>query len=278
MLLRARLAHSFWSRAARVLALALAALLSAGGASRAASDSSGPGAGGSSATGAGSFVATAEGLGVVAFPGATEVAWPLAQALYAEPSLRPPGLDEAMARVLCGEAAPSGSAAPRVDLAAAVAALRGDDAPSRILLGEIARRASVRALLTVRISDGHPLARVFLPETGTFDAAAYAPDDSPQVGSSATQVAWSATVKSLVRVYAAPPVAPSVQLPQPAPALATHEAPPAASSGTHSRPFYDSPWFWIALGAAAVGGGIAYLVTNPPDASPSRIHLELKVH
>jgi hypothetical protein len=270
MLLRARLALSFWSQAVRVLALALAVLVSAGGASRAASDSSGPAGG--------SVAAKPEGLGVVAFPGATEVAWPLAQALYAEPSLRPLGLDEAMARVMCGEAAPSGSPAPRVDLAAAVAALRGDDAPSRILLGEIARRASARALVTIRISNGHPLARVFLPETGSFDAAAYAPDESPQVASSATQVAWSATVKSLVRVYAAPPAAPSVQPAQSAPALATREAPPSTPAATHSRPFYDSPWLWIALGAAAVGGGIAYLVTNPPDTSPSRIHLELKVH
>jgi hypothetical protein len=84
-----------------------------------------------------------------------------------------------------------------------------------------------------------------------------------------------------VRVYAGPPAVPPVPPVPPgqsAPALATHEAPPGTPAATHSRPFYDSPWFWIALGAAAVGGGIAYLVTNPPDTSPSRIHLELKVH
>jgi hypothetical protein len=210
-----------------------------------------------------------EGLAVVAFPGATEAAWPLAQALYAEPSVRPRGLDDASARVLCGEAPPKGSAAPLVDLAAAVAALQGEDAPSRILLAEIARRAAVRALVTVRLADGRPLARVFLADAGSFDAATFAPDDAPQL-------AWSAAVKSLARSYAAAAPEPSTPPARPAPALATHNPPPSPPA-THSRAFYESPWFWGALGAALLVGGGVYLATQA-DTSPSTIHLDLQVH
>lgn len=216
-----------------------------------------------------------EGLGVVAFPGATGSAWPLAQAVYAEPSLRPTGLAEDVARVMCGEPAPSGAKGPLADIAATVAALRGDDAPSRTLLVEIARRTAVRALVTVRLFDGHPVARVFLPETGAFDAATFTPDD-------ASQGEWSAAAKSMARLYGlsapapapAPTPLPDAHARPAAPLLATHEAPPVPNS-SHAVPFYESAWFWGALGAAVLVGGGVYLATR--DTSPSTIHLELKV-
>jgi hypothetical protein len=198
-----------------------------------------------------------------------EAAWPLAQAVYGVPSLRPSGMDDPTARVLCGETPPGGSAAPLVDLAAAVAALHEEDAPSRILLVEIARRAAVRALVTVRIADGHPLARVFLADVGSFDAATFSPDAGPQL-------AWTGAVTSLARTY---PVRttpePSPQPMRPAPALATRETPQSAPA-LASRPFYESAWFWGALGAAVLVGGGVYLATR--DTSPSAIHLELQVH
>jgi hypothetical protein len=178
-------------------------------------------------------------------------------------------MDDATARVLCAEAPPTSSAAPLRDLAATVAALRGEDAPSRILLVEIARRASVRALITVRIAGGHPLARVFLPESNSFDAATFAPDDAPQL-------AWAAAVKSLARSYGVQPQASPPPPPGPAPQLATHETPQKTSAATTSRPFYQSAWFWGALGAAVLAGGGVYFAAK--DTSPSTIHLELQVH
>jgi hypothetical protein len=246
------------SRVAQVLALAFVAAASTHS-STAVADSSGPAAPPSTPR--------PNGLGVVAFPGATESAWPLAQAVYGEPLLRPQGIDDATARVLCGEAPPTSSAAPLVDLAAAVGALRGEDAPSRILLVEIARRASVRALVTVRMAKGHPLARVFLPESGSFDAATFAPDDAPQL-------AWSGAVKSLARSY--PVQAPASPPPAwPAPQLATHETPQKSSAVATSRQFYESAWFWGALGAAVLVGGGVYFATKD---TTSTIHLELQVH
>jgi hypothetical protein len=173
--------------------------------------------------------------------------------------------------VLCGEAPPAGSAAALVDLAAAVGALRGEDAPSRILLVEIARRASVRALVTVRVAKGHPFARVFLPETSSFDAATFAPDDAPRL-------AWSGTVKSLARSYQeqAPVLSPSPPPARPAPPLATHETPQESLAVAPSRPFYASAWFWGALGGAVLVGGGIYFAAK--DTSASTIHLELQVH
>jgi hypothetical protein len=217
-------------------------------------------------------ISSGQGLAVVAFPGATDVAWPLAEAVYGEPTLRPNGIGDATARVLCGEPAAAGSAVALVDLAAEVAALRGDDAPSRALLAEIARHAAVRGLVAVRVSEGHPFAQVFLAETGLFDAATFAPDEAPKV---TPRVEWAAAVRSLARSYPAQAAAP-VAAPRPAPALATRQTPPSAPSPPGSHPFYESAWFWGAVGAAVLAGGGVYLASR--DTSPSTIHLELQVH
>jgi hypothetical protein len=63
----------------------------------------------------------------------------------------------------------------------------------------------------------------------------------------------------------------------PGPALATSEPPPvkAEEKKDASKPFYTSPWFWGAVGAAAFGGAAVYFATR--DNSPSTIHLQLQV-
>ena len=206
-------------------------------------------------------------------PGATDAAWPLARAIYADPTLHPGAVDEPHARVLCGEAPAAGDPADLRDLAETVAAVHGDDAPSRALLDGIARTFAVRGVIVVRAEAGHPSARVFLAETAAFDAATYAPDDAPALS-------WAATTRSLDRLFV--PLALSPAPPAPlgrsasgvGPSLATHEAPKTESS-TGSRPFYESWWFWGAVGAAALAGGAAYLSTR--DTSPSTIHLEVQV-
>lgn len=207
-------------------------------------------------------VAAPQGLAVVALGEATDAAWPLAQAVYGTPSLRPTMLDEARARVLCGEPAPAGAAPELRDLAESLAAVKGEDAPSRMLLGEIARRLNVRALLVVRVEAGRATARVFLPETGTFDAAAYAPDAGPTV-------AWTAAAQSLGRTFGGVPGA------APAPALATHEEPVITGPPPRGKAFYESGWFWGALGAAAFAGGAIFFATR--DNGESTIHLQMQV-
>ncbi len=50
---------------------------------------------------------------------------------------------------------------------------------------------------------------------------------------------------------------------------------PKSEAPRPSVPFYESVWFWGALGAAALAGGATYLATR--DSSPSTIHLEVQV-
>jgi hypothetical protein len=128
-----------------------------------------------------------------------------------------------------------------------------------MLLAELARRLTVRAIVTVRVSEGSALARVFLPESSAFDAVTYTPDNAH---------AWSSAARSLALVYG-----PGSAHPSGAPVLATRPAP------HNERPtpaFYQSVWFWGALGAAVLIGGAFYLASR--DTSPNTIHLELQVH
>jgi len=60
-----------------------------------------------------------------------------------------------------------------------------------------------------------------------------------------------------------------------APALATHEEPAPVTEPPKKRAFYESGWFWGALGAAAFAGGAVYFATR--DNGPVPIHLEMQV-
>jgi hypothetical protein len=249
---------------------------------------------------------------VLALAGAERAAWALAKEVYAHRSLRPAELDEARARVLVGQNAPSGAADSVRDVAEERAGVHGDDGASRALLRTIASQLGVRAIVVVEGSPaGAPFARVFLAESGSFDAAQYAADardprdaaPSAAASPSAPAIApadggapgdayaasdggspviapapsppiprWSGTVASLERAFGD---APAVALQ--APALATAEIPPPKAPATEggSRPFYASPWFWGAVGAAVFGGTAVYFATR--DNTTGTIHLELQV-
>jgi hypothetical protein len=202
------------------------------------------------------------GLGVIALPGATDAAWPLAQALYADPSLRAPRIDEAHARALCGERLPPGAPVDLRDLAATVVALRGDDAPSRAILSEIAHRFALRGIVWVIVDGTRASARVFLPEMDSFVATAYEPD----VGA---PLSWSATAGLLAHAFGSP--APTMA----APPLATHEEPVIQNSPPPRRHFYESGWFWGAIASAVLGGGAIYLATR--DNGAPTIHLQAEI-
>ncbi len=214
------------------------------------------------------------GIAVVAMPGATDAAWPLAQSVYSTPAIRPYAVDEVHARVLCGEAAPPASPADVRDLAETVAAVRGEDAPSRAILADMAHRLNVRALVVVHVDAGKPVARVFVADTQTFDAASYGPD------AGVATLSWSATTASLARSFGAPaappgPTPPVGPVPLSAPPLATHEEPTVANAPPKSKAFYESGWFWGALGAAAFAGGAVFFATR--DNGASSIHLDMQV-
>jgi len=253
------------------------------------------------------------GLAVVATDGLADAAWPLAQEAYGRASLRPAGLDEVRARVLAGDPPREGSPQSVRDLAETRGAIRGDDAPSRQLLASTARELHVRALVVVlRDATAHVTARVFLADTGAFDAATYTPDApaaplAPAIDAG-TGTATGAGSGSGAGAGAGDggavdggPGAPGDLAPMRSPAvtwhaavdsleraygaggapagLATAQGAPApkvvTSEGKHSRPFYASAWFWGALGAAAFG--VVAVVVATRDNSSGTIHLQMQV-
>ena len=235
--------------------------------------------------------APARGLAVLALPGAGAAAWSLAHEVYANPGLRNPSVDEAHARVLAGEHAPEGAPKDLRDLSETCAAIKGDDAPSRQLLRNLAQRFGVRGIVVVaNAADGSASARVFLADADDFDAAQYLPSPAhaPSGPEAAPLPVWSATVQSLARAYASPqapqvtltPLAATTPATAPAATATNALAPIAAVQEAKARPasskqFYESAWFWGALGAAAFAGGAVFFATR--DNTPTSIHLEMQV-
>ena len=206
---------------------------------------------------------SADGVAVVAIPGAQAAAWTAAKEVYADDLLRPATLDEASARAIVGDPiAPDAPASVR-ELAEEQAGLHGEDAASRAILRTMADRLHVRALVVVRSSPAGALARIFLPTQATFDAASYQPDATPSTPSPQ----WHGLVGSLDRMFG-----PQTQVTS----LATKDVPAPKVRSDESKPFYTSPWFWIAAaGAAACAGAFLYLESKDSSA-PSTGNIQLQ--
>ena len=234
-----------------------------------------------------------QGIAVLAVGPARDEAFALARAIYGS-RLRPTSLDEVRARVLAGAAPPPNASRELRELAEVRAGIAGEDAAGRRLLTGVAQQVGAEALLVVKVERapaaaapaGPPaagedagsasadagnaapvttvVARLFLTDSGDFDAARYAPEPGLE-----GPAAWKSTVTSLEARFPAPSraVGPNVAL-APAPVKLRLE-------DEKSSPFYASGWFWGALGAAALVGGAFYFATRDTGSDP--IHLQLKV-
>lgn len=108
------------------------------------------------------------------------------------------------------------------------------------------------------------VARLFLADTGDFDAARYSPDAGLEGAA-----AWRSTVVSLEARF--PPVSRT-----PAPGAALTAVPgKLPAEGEKSAPFYASGWFWGAIGGAALLGAGFYFATRDTTSDP--IHLQMRV-
>lgn len=144
----------------------------------------------------------------------------------------------------------------------------GEDAASSSALSDLARKLNTRALVVVHMEGNLPVARVFQADTGSFDATTYVPDD-------AATLQWGGAAQAIARTVGAASAPAAATPPLQAPALATHEEPAPVAEPPKKRAFYESGWFWGALGAAAFAGGAVYFATR--DNGPVPIHLEMQV-
>lgn len=230
------------------------------------------------------------GFAVVALDGAHDAAVPLGRAVYSRPSLRPDAsLDEARAHVLLGEPAPSALA----DLAAIRSAIHGDDAPTRQLLTNIAADFHLRGIVVVscdpaaeatpstwytpQASDKNaptcvPVGRLFVAATANAPAHFAIDASRPDTAlDSAQPVTWNTAVLQLDAQYGDH----VATTPKSAPAGAIGATAPAKESSKKGHSFYESPWFWGALGAAAFAGAAVFLATR--DSSSDTTHLQMTV-
>jgi hypothetical protein len=186
-------------------------------------------------------------------------AFRLAARLYRGP-LRPARVDDAHARALAGEEPAKDAPRELRDLYESRGAVHGEDAPSRRLLASIASQLGVSAVVVVSSDAGKAVARVYLADTSSFDAARYTEDPN-------ASDPWGPAVASLERSL-------HVEVPK-----LVEEAPPTKVEPTEpsSRPFYKSPWFWGAIGAAVFAGGAIYFATRDNSDSSGPIHLTMKV-
>ena len=195
-----------------------------------------------------------KGIAVLATEGATDAAWSLATGVYGDPGLRP-SLDERGARTLAGEAIAGKDLEELAELRAAV---KGDDAASRQLLASIAEKLAVSAIVVVQVEGtGRTTARTFHADTKSFGAAIF-------VGTRGeTDVQWPGVIDALHAEFAPPPIPP--------PALPDKRKEEKGSG----KPFYLSPWFWGAVGAAVLGGLAIFLATRDAESDAIRLQVRL---
>ncbi|MBL8719323.1 MAG: hypothetical protein JNL79_25275 [Myxococcales bacterium] len=202
------------------------------------------------------LVAPRKGVVVVAMGSTpTDATWPIALAVYGVAGLRPTLTDRG-ARVLAGEPVLEGDPEPVKDLAALRAKVENDDAPSRAMLSEIARRTRCAALVVVTRSDAVVEARVFDAKEDRLEATRHRAETKG--------APWQPLTAVLETRYAPPPPVVKKEEPKPMPVAPTPEA----------KPFYKSPWFWGALGTAAAAGVGAWLLTRNQGDSAGTAHVE----
>ena len=197
------------------------------------------------------------GVAVVAEGESADVTWPFAQATYVKEALRPKGLSEPEARALAGEV-PAADAPPAVkELAELRHAVQGDDTVSREVLGNVGLRTHTKSLLVVSLTAaGSPEVRMFDVAHKSFDAARWQP--TAKEGGGWT---WDGVVSSVERSFAPVPAAVPVAKKPALVVVPGNGGAPAKDKGG-SKMFWESPWFWVALGSAALIGGGMFLITH----------------
>ncbi|MFO0665494.1 MAG: hypothetical protein U0174_16175 [Polyangiaceae bacterium] len=180
---------------------------------------------------------TPTGVAVVSLGNSSEEAWPLARAVYGRPKLRPAHLSEAEVRILAGDPVEKDASPPLQQLAADRANLGGD--PSTTALVSLGSSLHVSALYLV-VSVPSKVAGV----KAKARARLFSVSSRSFVGD------WKTPTSIFGKADADPW------------ADAAKTAELSLSEKTDAKPFYASPWFWGALGAAAALGTTAIVIAS----------------
>lgn len=225
----------------------------------------------------GAVTAPARGVVVVALgEGASEAARPLAHEVYRDAALRP-AIDDATARVLCGEpAAVTASAALRElgELRRSIPPA-GPDAATRRLLGALGDDLHARLVVSVVSVDGKPVARVLRVAGASFEPVTLSAATQPSVGGGEGAIVWPGAVASLRLLLALPAPAPFAPAAEPTPVAPPPAAVAPAASGKAA--FWKSPWFWAPIGVLLTAGVTVLVVSQTTDTASGSVHLQGRV-
>ena len=251
-------------------ALVALALISPSLAASAAGGAAGPGSTGEATPPAAvEPTVSRRGVAVLAIgEGAADATWPVALAVYGDEALRP-RLSDRDARVLAGAEPPKDAPKETRELVELRAQVHGDDAASRLLLKEIARRTATVGLVLVwpKIDGATPLPT----QARLYDAADDAVDPSLHREGSA---GWSALVTSLRGRYVkagAGDAAAGASVAGGAP-IKGEPAKPAPSKGGSA--ILSSPWFWGAIATAVVGAVVLAATAGKDSTTSSGLRVE----
>jgi hypothetical protein len=195
--------------------------------------------------------------------GAADATWPVAIAIYGDASLRPK-IEDRDARALAGESVDAKAPAPTTELAALRAKITGDDPASLAMLSDVARRAGARAVVVVFPAHDEKSTT----QARLFDAAdAHLEPTKFEADATRPSAPWGALVDAMHARYA-PKTTTTPLVLTPAPAEDKTEKKDSGS-------FLSSAWFWGALGAAALMGGVVYALTRDNgQGTPAPVRIE----
>ena len=187
------------------------------------------------------------------------VTWGLAHDVYASPALLPSGITEARARSLVGQTA-AATTPDTKELLELRDGVHDEGAVSRRVLTAIASSTHAAAVAVVRATEApdHVQIRLYLVDRGAFDVTLYDGDPSDP--------AWRTDVVHALERRFDPQAKPAA----PAKVVAVKRS--ETTAGSH--PFYKSPWFWGAVGAAVLLGGTALVVTKVTSSDDVHVRVQ----
>ncbi len=187
------------------------------------------------------------------------LSWALARDIYAAPVLLPPGIDEARARSLVGQSR-AATTPDTKELAELRDGVHDEGTVSRRVLSAIASttRAAAVAVVRAAVTPGHVQVRLYLADRAAFDVTLYDGDPSDP--------SWRSDVVHALEVRFDPRANPATST--------KLNAAKTSETRTGSRPFYASPWFWGAIGGAALLGGTALVITKVTASDDVHVRVE----